>query len=81
MEWVQVISAVGFPIVACIGMGMYFKYNSDRNREDLKEIQKSYKEDLKELQKAHTEESKEMRDALNKMNETLTELVTLWKDK
>ena len=70
MDWLTVIGSYAFPIVACVGMGWYVKYTSDRNREDLKEIQK-----------AHTEETREMREALKEMNQTLTELVTLWKNK
>lgn len=68
MDWLTVVGSYAFPIVACIGMGWWTKYTSDRNREDMKEMQKS-----------HTEETKELRESLEKMNTTLTELVTLWK--
>ena len=34
---IQLITSVGFPIVACGGMAWYVKYITDRNREDLKE--------------------------------------------
>ena len=70
MDWLQIIGSYAFPIVACIGMAWYVKYTSDRNRED-----------LKELQKAHTDETKAMQEALQEVNKTLTELVTLWKNK
>ena len=36
-EIIQLITTVGFPIVACGGMAWYVKYITDRNREDMKE--------------------------------------------
>lgn len=35
---VTVISAVGFPIVACIGMGWFVKYLIDNNNKKISEI-------------------------------------------
>lgn len=34
---IQLITSVGFPIVACGGMAWYVKYITDHNRADLKE--------------------------------------------
>ena len=38
MDWVQLISSVGFPIVACLGMGWYVKYQTDNYRSEVKEM-------------------------------------------
>ena len=63
MDWTQVIGSLGFPIVACIGMGWYVKYQTD-----------SYKEEVKEMQKEHKDEISKISDALNKNTEAITKL-------
>ena len=63
MDWIQLISSVGFPIVACLGMGWYVKYQTD-----------SYKEEVKEMRKEHKEEIGKMSEALNNNTEALIKL-------
>jgi len=63
VDWTQVIGSLGFPIVACIGMGWYVKYQTD-----------SYKEEVKEMQKEHKDEISKISDALNKNTEAITKL-------
>lgn len=55
---VAVISSVGFPIVACIGLGWYVKYQTDNNNKE-----------VAEMRKEHIEEINKVTDALN--NNTL----------
>lgn len=55
---IQLITTVGFPIVACGGMAWYVKYITDRNREDMKEERNQ-----------HDQEMQKVTDALN--NNTL----------
>ena len=55
---IQLITTVGFPIVACGGMAWYVKYITDRNREDMKEERDQ-----------HDSEMQKVTDALN--NNTL----------
>lgn len=55
---IQMITTVGFPIVACGGMAWYVKYITDRNRDDLKEERNQ-----------HDQEMQKVTDALN--NNTL----------
>ena len=55
---VTVISSVGFPIVACIGLGWYVKYQTDNNNKE-----------VAEMRKEHIEEINKVTDALN--NNTL----------
>lgn len=63
MDWVQLISSVGFPIVACLGMGWYVKYQTD-----------NYRQEVKDMQKEHKEEIQKMSDALNNNTNALQKL-------
>ena len=54
-EVITMITTVGFPIVACCGMGWYVKYNNDKNREDTKALNEqhtiemiAFKDEIKE---------------------------------
>ena len=38
-EWLSAISTVGFPIGACIGLFFYMNKESERHREETKELQ------------------------------------------
>lgn len=61
--WVQAITTVGFPIVMCGVMGWYVKYQTDRNRED-----------VKILNEQHTKEILGMTEAINNNTQALIEL-------
>ena len=63
MDWIQLISSVGFPIVACLGMGWYVKYQTD-----------NYRQEVKDMQKEHKEEIQKMSDALNNNTSALQKL-------
>ena len=63
MDWIQIVSTLGFPIVMCGGMAWYVKYITDRNYEHLTEERKN-----------HEEEARSIRDAL--INNT-SALITL----
>lgn len=63
LDWVQLISSVGFPIVACLGMGWYVKYQTD-----------NYRQEVKDMQKEHKEEIQKMSDALNNNTNALQKL-------
>ena len=63
MDWIQLISSVGFPIVACLGMGWYVKYQTD-----------NYRQEVKEMQKEHKDEISKMSEALNNNTEALIKL-------
>lgn len=52
MDWVQLISSVGFPIVACLGMGWYVKYQTDNYRQEVKDMQKEHKEEIGKITEA-----------------------------
>lgn len=63
MDVIQLISSVGFPIVACLGMGWYVKYQTD-----------NYRQEVKDMQKEHKEEIQKMSDALNNNTAALQRL-------
>lgn len=37
-DLVNLISTMGFPVVACLGMAYFFKYVFDKNREDINSL-------------------------------------------
>lgn len=49
---VTLIGSVGFPIVACIGMAWYVKYQMDANNKEVKEIRSEYNEQIKSVTEA-----------------------------
>lgn len=46
------ISTVGFPIVCCIAMALYVKYITDKNREEVAELNLQHKQEMGEVTKA-----------------------------
>jgi len=67
MDYIQLISSLGFPIVACIVMAIY-----------VKDITKESREDTKLLNEQHTQEMNafkdEIKEALNNNTIALTKL-------
>lgn len=55
---ITLVSSVGFPIVACFGLGWYVKYQTDNNNKE-----------VAEMRKEHNDEINKVTDALN--NNTL----------
>jgi len=76
MDWTDLLSRFGFPVVCCIALGWYVFYQTKSFREELKEeraaraaMQKEFQDSLSELQKERSVESKNTIEALN--NNTL----------
>lgn len=42
MDYTQLISTLGFPIVACLALGFFIKYIFDINREDRTKMEEKY---------------------------------------
>lgn len=68
-DLVQIISTVGFPIACCIAMGYFFKYITDKDRDERVRLSDLHKEEMQELNAQHKEEMKEITEAIN--NNTL----------
>ena len=45
----QAVGTVGFPIVCAIAMGWYVKYVTDRNREDIDQLNEQHQQEMKEV--------------------------------
>lgn len=48
----QLITTFGFPIVACLCMGYYVKYITDKNREEIEKINTQHREEMREITQA-----------------------------
>lgn len=46
------ITTVGFPIVACLFMGWYVKYQTDNYRAEVKDMQKEHKDEINKVTEA-----------------------------
>ena len=51
-ELMQFISAVGFPIVACVGMGWFVKYQTDQNTAEVSTMRKEHLEEITKVTEA-----------------------------
>lgn len=49
---VSIISAVGFPIVACLGLGWYVKYQTDMNTKQVENMRLEHKEEVNKMTEA-----------------------------
>lgn len=64
---IQLIGSVGFPIVACIVMGWYVKYTTDKHREELTNLNNQHRDELTSITEAlnnNTIALTELKDAL-----------------
>lgn len=66
-NYVQLISTLGFPIVACISMALYVKEQTKNNREDVKELNAKHTEEMSAFKD-------EIKEALNNNTIALTKL-------
>ncbi len=51
-ERIQVISAVGFPIVAAIGCGYFVKWQYEQNQKQVEAMRQEHKEEVQNMTKA-----------------------------
>lgn len=65
--WVQLISTLGFPIVACICMALYVREQTKNNREDVKELNSQHSKEMETFKD-------EIKEALNNNTIALTKL-------
>lgn len=52
MDVIQLISSLGFPIVACIYIAIWTSKQNDNYRADIKELQKEHKEEISGLKES-----------------------------
>lgn len=69
MDIIQLISSLGFPIVACIFVAIYTTKQSDNYRTDIKELQKDHKEEITQLRQALENNTLVMQKLVDKMDQ------------
>ena len=51
-EIMNAIATVGFPIVCCLAMAWYVKYTTDKNREEIYNLNEAHKTEMSEVTNA-----------------------------
>lgn len=49
---VTLVGSLGFPIVACIGLGWYVKYQSDLNNKEVADMRKEHQDEINKVTEA-----------------------------
>lgn len=49
---VNIVTSVGFPIVACSAMGWYVKYISDRHSAEVQQLNEQHQEEMNQVTEA-----------------------------
>lgn len=49
---ITMIGSLGFPIIACIGLGWYVKYQTDNNNKEVSEMRKEHQEEISKVTEA-----------------------------
>ena len=49
---ITAIGSLGFPIVACLALGWYVKYQTDNNNKQIAEMQKEHKDEIGKVTEA-----------------------------
>lgn len=69
----QLITSVGFPIVACCAAAYYIKYISDKNREEVSELNKQHQEEMLKVTEAINNNTLVITKLCDKLNGGVTE--------
>lgn len=72
-EITQLITSVGFPIVACCAAAYYIKYISDKNREEVSELNKQHQEEMLKVTEAINNNTLVISKLCDKLNGGVTE--------
>ena len=72
-EITQLITSVGFPIVACCAAAYYIKYISDKNREEVSELNKQHQEEILKVTEAINNNTLVITKLCDKLNGGVTE--------
>lgn len=52
MDWIQIVSTLGFPIVMCGAMAWYVKYSNDESNKRLDNLNETHKEEVSSIKDA-----------------------------
>lgn len=67
---IQLITSVGFPIVACLGLAWYVKYQTDTNNNEVKEMRQEHKEEVAKMTEAINNNTLVVQKLIDKFDET-----------
>lgn len=69
MDWVSIVTSLGFPIAACVAMGIYCKSVVDSYRNDIVQIIKDNWEQISKITQALNDNT----DAINELRHYIKE--------
>lgn len=72
-EIAQLITSVGFPVVACCAAAYYIKYISDKNREEVADLNKQHQEEMIKVTEAINNNTLVITKLCEKLNGGVTE--------
>ncbi len=67
-EIATLISTVGFPIAACIGMGWFVKYQTDNNNKTMADLRQEQAEQNNTMLKAINNNTKALQELIDKLD-------------
>ena len=67
-EIVQIISTLGFPIAACIGMGWFVKYQTDLNNKNMTDMRAEQATQNRTMQTAINNNTKALQELIDKLD-------------
>lgn len=67
-EIMTLISTVGFPIAACIGMGWFVKYQTDNNNKTMADLRQEQAEQNNTMLKAINNNTKALQELIDKLD-------------
>ena len=67
-EIATLISTVGFPIAACIGMGWFVKYQTDNNNKTMSDLRAEQAEQNNTMLKAINNNTKALQELIDKLD-------------
>lgn len=65
---VQIISTLGFPIAACIGMGWFVKYQTDLNNKNMADMRAEQSTQNRTMQTAINNNTKALQELIDKLD-------------
>ena len=68
-DLVQIISAVGFPIVAAVGCAYFVKWQYEQNQKQNEEIRKEHKEEVAKMTEALNNNTLALQQLIDKIKE------------
>lgn len=71
---IQLVSSLGFPIVACGAMAWYVYHVTEQNRQQIAAMMESHRIEVQDLNNQHQDEMNKVTEAINNNTIALTKL-------